>query len=207
MQRFTPLIERAKNERIHEKLGVKSWTVYIADVIGKEIKALPVDDRRQIVALLAGEGMSNRAIADAVGVNEITVRGDKDEVRHDVAPADQVQVSHDDSPAEAVDAEVVESKPVTGLDGKTYPAKPKPDVPKPSNTFSARFYRHVSQLQSHALHLEKLTTGQEFAAHVDEVCRQHRDGVVWVQEVIARMLAQMSTDQDALFADTDEAIG
>jgi len=61
------------------------WTPYIADVIGKEMGQLPVADRRQIVGLLAGEGMSNRAIADAVGVNEITVRCDKEQVRPDVA--------------------------------------------------------------------------------------------------------------------------
>jgi hypothetical protein len=63
----------------------RTGPAYIADVIGKEMGQLPVADRRQIVGLLAGEGMSNRAIADAVGVNEITVRRDKEQVRHDVA--------------------------------------------------------------------------------------------------------------------------
>ena len=99
-------------------LGFKSWPDYIADVARTEMPnvARSVEQRRQIVELLAGEGMSNRAIAEAVGVNEITVRRDKDEVRHDVAPADRV---------------ITDPMPVTGLDGKTYkPKQPKPQ-PKP----------------------------------------------------------------------------
>ena len=36
-------------------LGFKSWTDYVADVVGKDMTKLPVDDRRQIVELLAGE--------------------------------------------------------------------------------------------------------------------------------------------------------
>src|SRR5271163_2011139 len=39
----------------------RTGPAYIADVIGKEMGQLPVADRRQIVGLLAGEGMSNRA--------------------------------------------------------------------------------------------------------------------------------------------------
>ena len=67
MVRFRQLIARAKAKRIHEALGFKSWTAYVADVIGIEMTKLPVDDRRQIVALLAGEGMSQRAIAPSSG--------------------------------------------------------------------------------------------------------------------------------------------
>ena len=119
-------------------------------------------------------------------------------------------VNHYTSPGEAdsevVDAEVV-PEPVTGRDGKTYPAKPKPDVPKPkpSNTFNARFYRALVELQRNALRLQLLTKEQGFAEHINEVCRDHRDGVAWAQEIIAGVLAQMSTDQGELFADTDGA--
>jgi hypothetical protein len=65
MEVFNPLIEEAKAAQIHRHLGFASWTAYIADVIGKEMKQLSVDDRRQIVELLSGEGMSQRAIAQA----------------------------------------------------------------------------------------------------------------------------------------------
>ena len=63
-------------------LGFKSWTDYVAEVVGKDMTKLPVDDRRQIVELLAGEGMSQRQIAAAVGVSQKTVDRDLDQVSH-----------------------------------------------------------------------------------------------------------------------------
>ena len=86
-------------------LGFKSWTDYVADVVGKDMTKLPVDDRRQIVELLAGEGMSQRQIAAAVGVSQKTVDRDLDQVSHNDSPDDQV---------------ITEPKPITGRDGKTY---------------------------------------------------------------------------------------
>ena len=94
-------------------LGFKSWTDYVADVVGKDMTKLPVDDRRQIVELLAGEGMSQRQIAAAVGVSQKTVDRDLDQVSHNDSPDDQV---------------ITEPKPITGRDGKTY--RPKPPQPQ-----------------------------------------------------------------------------
>jgi hypothetical protein len=119
------VIAEAKNWQIHTKLGFKSWPDYIADVARREMPnvARSVEQRRQVVALLAGEGMSQRAIADAVGVSNATVSRDQ-EVLHDVTPEAADEVLHDVTPEPAT---------VTGRDGKSYPAKPKPkpDVPKP----------------------------------------------------------------------------
>jgi hypothetical protein len=121
------LIAEAKTRGIHKDLGFKSWPDYIADVASEMPNvARSVDERRQVVALLAGEGMSQRAIADAVGVSQKTVDRDLD------------QVSHNDSPCTPTDfadsAPVTTPDTVTGRDGKQYPAKPKPrpDVPKPA---------------------------------------------------------------------------
>ena len=94
-------------------LGFKSWTDYVAEVVGKDMTKLPVDDRRQIVELLAGEGMSQRQIAAAVGVSQKTVDRDLDQVSHNDSPDDQV---------------ITEPKPITGRDGKTY--RPKPPQPQ-----------------------------------------------------------------------------
>jgi hypothetical protein len=112
MERFRELIAEAKASQVHVVLGFKSWPDYIADVVNREMGKLHADDRRQIVALLAGEGMSNPAIGNALGVDQSTVYRDKQGLQN-ANPA----------PAPAV---------VTGLDNKQYrKPKPKPDVPKP----------------------------------------------------------------------------
>ena len=119
MESFKKLIEQAKRHRVHEVLGFASWPAYVADVISTEMGRLPVEDRRQVVGLLAGEGMSQRAIAEATKVSQKTVDRDLD------------QLSHDDS--------VVLPDNVIGLDNKTRPAHPpKPDVPQPAPPTPAR---------------------------------------------------------------------
>ncbi len=106
---FRILIERARTENLWERLGFKSWTAYISDVISRSMTALAVDDRRAIVAVLDDEGMSQRAIAAAIGVSQKTVDRDLDEL------------SRDDSVAQADDSDARR----TGLDGKSRPAHPK----------------------------------------------------------------------------------
>jgi hypothetical protein len=121
-------IGHARDREIHKDLGFKSWPDYIADVARTEMPniARSVQQRRQVVGLLAGEGMSQRAIADAVGVSQKTVDRDLDQVSHDDSPC---------PPTDFADSAPVTALPdtVTGRDGKSYPAKPKPkpDVPKP----------------------------------------------------------------------------
>jgi hypothetical protein len=68
-----------------------------------------------------------------------------------------------------------------------------------SYTFSGRFYRELSQVQEHALKLEMLCKEKGFAERRDEMIAGHRDGVLWAQEVIARVLTQLTTDQGDLF--------
>ena len=90
------LVDEAKTGQIHVALGFASWTAYLADALGGQLD-LDTGSRRAVVELLAGEGMSQRAIATAVGVSQKTVDRDLD------------HVSHGDS-----------REPVTGLDGKCY---------------------------------------------------------------------------------------
>src|SRR5258706_188459 len=71
----------AKNGQIHLALGHHSWTAYLADVV--QIGSQDRDERRKIIALLSGEGMSQRAIASVVGVSQKTVDRDIGEVSHD----------------------------------------------------------------------------------------------------------------------------
>lgn len=65
--------------------------------------------RREVVSELAGSGMSNRAIADVIGVSDQTVNNDVNAGAKNLAP----------------------DRKVTGQDGKTYPRpEPKPVEPE-----------------------------------------------------------------------------
>ena len=112
------LLIEAKAGQIHLTLGYKSWTGYLADALGGRME-MNTETRRAVVELLAGEGMSQRAIAGAVGVSQKTVDRDLD------------QVSQDDSPEPATG-----DKPdkVTGLDGRVHPKHKAKPVPKPKPT-------------------------------------------------------------------------
>jgi hypothetical protein len=162
--KITDLIEEAQNGQIHIALGFSSWTAYLADALGGRLE-LDTDSRREVVALMSGAGMSQRAIAQAVGVNQATVSRDQ-QVMHDASPApvsayftDAAEEADIMAMADVTDAEFQQvlaearaegdlsrenvvnkcapNKPVTGLDGKTYTKpKPKAEKAKPAATFT-----------------------------------------------------------------------
>ncbi len=105
MAKLYELVERAKRGNVHATLGFPSWTAYIADVFTVQVRLEP-GQRRELVGYLSGEGMSDRVIADVIGVSDTTVLRD----RH---------ASH-----EAPD------EPITSRNGKTCKRKPRPADPK-----------------------------------------------------------------------------
>lgn len=137
LTKLTDLIAEAKRGQIHLALGFPSWTAYLSSALSQLEMALAGPARRELVTLLADEGMSNRAIAQAVGVSEITVRRDKEQVRHDVAPDESetaAPVACPPSPRSPKlegrrDWAGQERSNVVGLDGKTYtPPRIKSEV-------------------------------------------------------------------------------
>lgn len=82
-------------------LGLGSWEALCDERLGTRI-ALPRDERRQVVEQLSSEGLSQRAIGQAIGVTEATVNRDLSGVTN-VTPEDPAPVA-----------------PVIGLDGKRY---------------------------------------------------------------------------------------
>jgi predicted XRE-type DNA-binding protein len=99
MYRF---VRAAKLGDVHKALGFKSWPAYIADVLTVRVRLEP-EQRRELVGYLSGEGMSQRTIAEVLGVSQKTVDRDLDAA-----------------------GESNDSGGVTGRDGKTYKRKPKP---------------------------------------------------------------------------------
>lgn len=107
------LIDRAWREGHWRVLGYASWETYVDGEFGEERLKLPAEHRRKAVEELRLAGMSNRAIAAAVGSDERTVRRDLAGAAH-AAP---------DS--------------VIGTDGKSYAAS-RPSTPSGDRKADAR---------------------------------------------------------------------
>lgn len=76
LEKLQTLMAEAQEGNAHELLGYASWTAYISEVMGEEPLRLARDERRDLVAWLSGQGMSTRAIAPIVGVDQKTVSND-----------------------------------------------------------------------------------------------------------------------------------
>lgn len=145
IEKLYQLVGDAKAGRIHESLEYASWPSYVADVFKVEWK-IDRAARRELVAFLHGEGMSQRAIADVVDVGVGTVNRDLDAApvpngTPDLTEAEAVEVTASirgwvDSGRQLGlgDAEIQghienavqgDRPATTGRDGKTY-ARPEP---------------------------------------------------------------------------------
>lgn len=98
--RLVQLVEQAKAGEVADVLGYASWTAYLSDVLGGQMR-LAGPERAEWVGYLTGQGMSTRAIAPIVGASPKTVARD----------AERAREASPETPAPVV----------TGRDGKTYP--------------------------------------------------------------------------------------
>lgn len=172
-------ITKAFQGRAWAALGYESWDDYCdAEFDGARLK-LPREERTMVVASLADAGMSNVAIASAIGVSRPTVIKDRQAVNS----------LHPDPDDEIVDAEVIdeptpEPRTVTGTDGKTYTLQPKPAPPamSPEEQREAdlvegdrRLARYLELAISNWPTLVSLRTNprrQQIVAHLSEPDRQ-----------------------------------
>lgn len=75
--KMSSLLVEAQREGDHETMGYRSWTEYIAALFSDTpLMRLSRDERKVIVADLAEQGMSSRAIAPVVGAGYRTVQRD-----------------------------------------------------------------------------------------------------------------------------------
>ena len=84
IERYAAEAVRLWSRRAWEVLGHKSWAECVEER-GAQLR-LPRTDRRELVALLAAEGMSSRAIAPVVGASQRTVSNDLSEQSCSDAP-------------------------------------------------------------------------------------------------------------------------
>lgn len=98
------MLQEASEGKIHVALGLSSWTAWFKDAVRVD----PVDreERKSLVAIMSGKGMSQRQIAEVLGISQKTVDRDLDGV-----------AESDDSPVDTL-----------GSDGKTYKRGPVADT-------------------------------------------------------------------------------
>ena len=113
LERLFELVEQARAGEAWATLGFRSWPAYVVEALGGEPMRLETSERRDVVAFLPAQGMSTRAIAPVVGVRQ-------PQVVKDLAVMRQV------IPGESPDSQAASVASVTGLDGKTYTAAPRP---------------------------------------------------------------------------------
>lgn len=183
LAKITELIEEAKTGQIHIALGFQSWPAYLADALGGRLE-LDTDSRREVVALMSGAGMSNRAIAQAVGVTEGTIRNDK--VRNHYAP---------DEPVEVVEAEVVEEPVrVTGLDGKTYNRTTAPATTQRRPPLPDLFPRPVDNLRRVTAQIEKLCEDDRFSRNASSLSMRYVGEITRARDALNRILWKLDPD-------------
>lgn len=149
-----PMIREAIEKRDDQALGYRSVSEYVADRFGGALQRLGVDTRREVVKELTAAGMSTRAIAPVVGVDQATVVRDvardahaspefesvvketqtvagDTEVPPEPEPDPSVEPANepdaiDNGPADmSTPSPATKPRPVVGIDGKTYTAKPR----------------------------------------------------------------------------------
>ena len=109
------LVKDAYVSRAWEALGYDSWDDYCTREFGSSRIRLPREERQEVVSSMREIGMSTRAIAAATGTSRQTVSNSLNAGVKNLTPA-----------------------PITGTDGKTYPAsqprrepvEPEPVVPE-----------------------------------------------------------------------------
>lgn len=202
------LVDEAKRSNVWQILGFPSWTAYLADTLADEPMRLGREERQELVGYLSGEGLSTRAIAPIVGVDNKTVHRDiarvanatpdpEAEVDADPATGEVIEPAVEDvhdaatSPPAAVAVRVEAPQPprsVTGLDGKTYPVEPS----KPrAEAVTSRFTAAVADLNRVMARLRRIAEDKNFPRNRDQVAALHGNDLV-------RTISELETLANAL---------
>ena len=149
IERYAAEAVRLWSRRAWEVLGHKSWAECVEER-GAQLR-LPRADRREMVALLADEGMSSRAIAPVVGAGYRTVQRD-------------IESSGSNGP----DA----PRTVKSLDGVDRTFQPRPAAPANVNTETGEIVPSAAERQAAHDAIARETNAIENVAHMTDTLRR-----------------------------------
>lgn len=197
-------VEEAREGSAHLALGYSSWTAYLAEVLGEEPMRLARDERREVVKLLSDEGMSTRAIAPIVGAARNTVMSDLKQVAQSEPPepahvertviAKQRHVTLTDAGhVDRTTGEILDTKPITGMDGKTY-NRPTPATPRtpPRRALTDQFFDAVYDMTKQIERVERLTNDDRFNANKEKVAQKHLNDLIQTHDLLQQVIDSLS---------------
>lgn len=180
------LVEKAYLQRAWLALGYESWDSYCAAEFDSAAIRLPREQRQETVRSLRDAGLSQRAIASAVGVDQGTIR-------NDLRASEEFSSLADSEPVEGDDEVPVEEPPkITGVNGKTYTSKgpvtprrhPLPDA------YGNAVYKLVRAVES----VERLHHDDRFAANRAALAERHRSDMGRARNTLLNILDDLDLD-------------
>lgn len=197
MARLAEKVQEAYRLRVDKALGYVSWQEYASAEFAPHTNSMSASIRRELVGYLSQAGLSTRAQAPVLGVNQATIVRTKNQVMHDASP-EIVQDSKSVTSAPTVTVSV-------GLDGKSYhrPAPSEPaemvdadtgEIPerKPRRTpLPKLFDAQIVNLTRTIGRLSELADDERFGKNRIDIRNAH-------QSDIERALAQLSKIREAL---------
>lgn len=211
-----PMIREAIEKRDDIALGYNSPTAYVSDRFGGSLQRLGYEVRRSVVKELTEAGMSTRAIAPVVGVNQATVvrdlaRGDasaspeplvntetgevSDDYVTDHADLDQELPAEDGAtsddtgtkPSEAVESFPVPA-PARSVTGLDGKTYTRPEPTKPRRTPLPDSIRNaVLGAETKLTTLRDLTRDDRWPRNAEEVAPRLRNDLMRLKDLLAQV--------------------
>lgn len=180
------LVEQAKNGNAHIALGYPAWTAYLADVLGDEPLRLARDDRRDLVGVLVGEGMSTRAIAPIVGVSHEQVRQDASTVKNLTVQRPATVTSLDGRERPSTQPRTVVVDTATGE------VNPAPRA-TPRRALTDQFFDAIYDLSKVTEKVARLTDDDRFPQNAEKVAAKHRSDLIRAIDALQGVINRLPT--------------
>lgn len=192
MDLVLPLIGDALTRRAWVALGYESPAAYVAQEFGRSLERLPVGARRGVVHELTEAGMSTRAIASVVGVDQATVVRDRAAGDAHASPAPSTP-----EPTAATPSGLPRAEAITGMDGKTY-RRPTPNEqePKPArDPLTDLFFKDTYDVHRLAERLRNRTRDDRFPRNKEKVAQTNLHDLNQAIDLLQQVI-QALTDKD-----------
>lgn len=195
--RVLPMIREAIEKRDDIALGYRSPSEYVADRFGQALTGLGVDVRRAVVGELTEAGLSTRAIAPVVGVSERTAAYDAARVQPCTPQTPEGASFPPRSDVHATDEGAPEASParppVTGIDGKTYPAPAPRAAPRRAITdqFFDAAYDAIKKVES----LHRLIGDDRFPQNAEKVAAKHRNDLLRTRDLFEQVINALPNEE------------